>query len=117
MDLNTASQSHSEWKVKLRLAITNRETLDAATISKDNCCALGKWLHGEAKAQFGKVPSYGDCVAKHADFHREAGKVASAINAADFERAGKMLDAGTPYAKATSAVGSAILGLKKSITA
>jgi methyl-accepting chemotaxis protein len=117
MDLTSAAQSHSEWKVKLRLAISNKDTLDAATISKDNCCALGKWLHGEAKAQFGKFPAYGDCVGKHADFHREAGKVASAINAADFERAGKMLDAGTPYAKASSAVGSAILGLKKTTPA
>jgi methyl-accepting chemotaxis protein len=86
-------------------------------LSKDNCCALGRWLHGEAKAQFGKAAAYGDCVARHADFHREAGKVAAAINATDFDRASKMLEAGTPYAKATSAVGSAILGLKKSIAA
>jgi methyl-accepting chemotaxis protein len=57
---------------------------------------LGKWLHGEAKAQSGKVPAHGNCVAKHADFQREAGKVATAINAAEFERADKMLDAGTP---------------------
>lgn len=115
MDLNSASQAHAEWKVKLRMAIAKKESLDAATISKDNCCALGKWLHGEAKGQFGKFPAYLDCVSKHAEFHREAGKVASAINAADFDRASKMLDAGTPYAHATSAVSSAILGLKKAV--
>lgn len=50
MDLNNAIAKHSEWKTKLRSAITRKETLDASTISKDNCCDLGKWLHGEAKS-------------------------------------------------------------------
>jgi hypothetical protein len=113
MDLESASKAHAEWKVKLRLAISNKESLDAATISKDNCCALGKWLHGEAKGLFKGLPVYRDCVEKHAAFHREAGKVATAIGAGNFDGAAKMLDAGTPYAQATTAVGAAILGLKK----
>ena len=27
----------------------NNETMDVGTLAKDNCCELGKWLHGEAK--------------------------------------------------------------------
>ena len=115
MDLDSASKAHAEWKVKLRLAIANKEKLDAATISQDNCCALGKWLHGEAKGLFSALPAYKDCLGKHASFHREAGKVAQFINAGNYDGAAKMLDAGTPYALATAAVGSAILGLKKSV--
>ncbi len=113
MDLNQASQAHSEWKVKLRLAIAKAEQLDAATIAQDNQCALGKWLHGEAKAQYGKLRSYADCVGKHAAFHREAASVARVINAKDYPKAEAMLAAGTAYASATGAVSSAILGLKK----
>lgn len=117
MDLDNAGQAHSEWKVKLRMAIAKQETLDAATISLDHCCALGKWLHGEAKGRYGSLPAYRDCLSKHAAFHREAGAVAQAINQKEFARATAMLEGGTPYASASSAVGSAILGLKKAAAA
>ena len=55
MDLNEAIQAHSEWKMKLRSAIQSRTQLDAATIARDDCCALGKWLHGESRAQYGRL--------------------------------------------------------------
>ena len=117
MDLDLAGQAHAQWKVKLRTAITKQETLNVATVGADNCCPLGQWLHGEAKSRYNALPAYRDCVGKHAAFHREAGSVARAINDRDYDRAGKMLDAGTPYAAASSAVGSAILGLKKAVGA
>ena len=113
MDLNQAGAAHAEWKVKLRLAITKQEQMDAATISVDNACALGQWLHGPAKAKYSGLRAFSDCVAKHAAFHREAGAVARCINARDYAKAESMLGAGTAYATASSAVGSAILGLKK----
>jgi methyl-accepting chemotaxis protein len=113
MDLTQASQAHSEWKVKLRMAITKKEQLDATTISQDNCCALGKWLHGDAKSKYSSLASYRDCVGKHANFHREAASVARTINAKDYAKAEAMLGGGTPYAATSSAVISAILGLKK----
>jgi Chemoreceptor zinc-binding domain len=117
MDLNQASQAHAEWKVKLRMAITKKEQLDAHTISADHCCALGKWLHGEGKAAHGKYALFTDLLTKHATFHREAGAVAQAINQGLYDKAGKMLEGGTPYAAASSAVGAAILGLKKQLAA
>jgi Chemoreceptor zinc-binding domain len=117
MDLNSANQAHSEWKVKLRLAINKQEQLDVATVSADNCCAFGKWLHGEAKSKYKSLPAYRDCVGKHATFHKEAGAVARLINAKDYAKASAALDGGTPYASASSAVGAAILGLKKVVPA
>ncbi|EHR69711.1 hypothetical protein BurJ1DRAFT_0832 [Burkholderiales bacterium JOSHI_001] len=115
MDLNAATQAHSEWKIKLRMAIAKKETLDAATIAKDNCCALGKWLHGDAKQHFANYKAYGDCLTRHATFHREAGAVAHAINSGDYAKASTMLDGGTPYAAASNAVAGAILALKKEV--
>lgn len=113
MDLNNAVAKHAEWKTKFRVAITKKETMDAHTIAKDNCCDLGKWLHEDGMRQFGKLHSHHDCVVKHAQFHTEAGKVAAAINAKKFEEAEQMLNAGTPYASASTAVGIAIMKLDK----
>ncbi|WP_017460459.1 CZB domain-containing protein [Dyella ginsengisoli] len=113
IDLNSAIERHSSWKVKLRSAITNQETVDASSAAKDNCCELGKWLHGEGKASFGALPSFGGCVSQHASFHREVGKIAAMINAGQFSQAEALLGFGTPYQAASSAVGVAIRTLKK----
>jgi Chemoreceptor zinc-binding domain len=113
MNIDSAIAKHAEWKLKLRSAILKQDTLDADTISKDNCCDLGKWLHSEAKLKFVRLNSYADCVNKHAAFHAEAGKVAIAINSKKYTEAETMLNAGTPYTAASNAVGSAIMKLKK----
>jgi len=112
MDLSQAVAKHSEWKIKFFKAISSKEKLDALTIAKDNCCELGKWLHGEAKGKYSTLPGYRTCVAGHAAFHVEAGKVATTINAGRFDEASDMMNAGRPYAKASSAVGAAIMQLK-----
>lgn len=113
MDLNQAIEKHADWKLRFRNAIAKHETMDAAMIAKDNCCELGKWLHGEAKQKFSMLPSYTQCVAKHAAFHTEAGKIAQMINSGKYTDAEKMLAAGTSYAQASNAVGVSILALKK----
>ncbi|MBR7782681.1 CZB domain-containing protein [Undibacterium luofuense] len=113
MDLDNAVAKHAEWKVKFRKAITAKEQLDADTIAKDNCCDLGKWLHGESRTKIGGLASYKDCVSRHANFHVEAGKVAKLINKGAYSEAEKALDAGTSYATASSAVSLAIGKLKK----
>ncbi len=113
MDLDSAIGKHAEWKLKFRSAISMKESMDAATISKDNCCELGKWLHGEAKTKFSRLASYTECVNKHSVFHVEAGKVASVINSKKYTEAEAMLGSGTSYAVASGAVGVAIMRLKK----
>lgn len=113
MDLDNAIAKHAEWKVKFRTAINKQELMDADTIAKDNCCELGKWLHGDGKSQLGTLASYAKCVAKHAAFHVEAGKVAKTINAKKYQVAEAMLNSGTPYSDASNEVGIAIIGLKK----
>ena len=113
MDLDNAIAKHAEWKMKFRTAISRQEQLDAATLAKDNCCDLGKWLHGDAKASFGRMASHAECVKKHAVFHVEAAKVASSINAGKYAEAEAMIGGGTSYSQASSAVGVAIMQLKK----
>jgi methyl-accepting chemotaxis protein len=113
MDLEHAVQKHAEWKLRFRSAIARHETLDAASIGRDDCCDLGKWLHGEARRRFGSLQSHATCLSRHAAFHAEAGKVAQAVNARHYDTAEALMDADSGYVAASTAVGVAILRLKK----
>ena len=113
MDLDNSIAKHGEWKMKLRGAISRQEALDAASIASDHRCELGLWLHGEGKQRYGALKSFMSCVARHAEFHTEAGKVAQAINGRRYTEAEAMIGAGTPYAQASSAASVAMLALKK----
>jgi methyl-accepting chemotaxis protein len=113
MNLDNAIAAHAEWKLKFRNAIQKKEQLDAASISLDNKCPLGQWLHGEAKGKYSGLASYGACIAKHAEFHKCAGNVAKSINSGKYAEAEAMLNGGTPYSAASSAVGAAIISLRK----
>lgn len=112
IDLDKAAAAHLEWKVKLIRAAETAETLDVATISADNCCPLGKWLHGDAKRQYGAKRTLSVLTRAHAQFHCEAGKVADTINRKDMRRARAMMESGTPFARASQEVGVALQNLK-----
>jgi methyl-accepting chemotaxis protein len=113
MDLSEAMKVHAEWKIKFRNAIAKQQTLDVATISADNCCALGKWLYGEGKIKFSRLKSHADCVARHAVFHQEAGNVARTINEKKFTEAEDMIAPNTPFFKASTNVIIAIGALQR----
>lgn len=113
MDLDDAIQKHFQWKATFRNAIHENGSLDAAAISKATICELGRWLHGEAAALYGKSPYYTKCVAAHAAFHLVAGKVAEAVNAKDTSLAERLLADGSSFSEASKRVGLAIEGLKK----
>ena len=116
MNLDNAITAHAQWKMKFRGAIAAKQAMDASTIAKDNCCEVGKWLHGEGRTAWGSKPEFVTLIERHKVFHVEAGKVATAINSKHYDLATKMIDSSTPFAAASSAVGVAILGLKKAIS-
>jgi methyl-accepting chemotaxis protein len=113
MNLDNAVQTHALWKTKLRSAISKHEQLDLIALSRDDRCELGQWLHGEGKSSFGGLASHADCVHKHLAFHREVTKIARAVNSQQFDTAEAMLNAGTPYAQASSALSVSFLQLRK----
>jgi hypothetical protein len=112
MNLQGAILAHAEWKVTFRGAIAKKEKLEASRIRVDNACPLGQWLQDEGKAAHEKLASYGECVRKHAAFHKEAGKIATTINAGKYTEAEAMMASGTPYAMASAELGAAIVGLR-----
>ena len=113
MDLDDACKRHTEWKYRLHLAIERKGSMDASVLSKDDCCDLGKWLHGEGTTKFGFFLEMKDCIEKHAIFHKEAGKVAIIINAKAYDNAAAMLGMDRSYVIALKNMEVAIIRLKK----
>ncbi len=111
MDARTAIAAHREWRDHFRAAMATREPLDVPQITADDCCNFGRWLFGEGQRQFGHLPCWQDCVDAHAEFHREAAKVAEVLNAGQLLQADKMLAAGTNYAKSSERLGMAVVAM------
>jgi len=112
IDLASAVKAHADWKLKLRNAATQQDTLDAATISRDNCCVLGKWLHGAGRPGYGHLPQFTALIEKHAEFHLQAGRVAQTINDGRYDQALTMISGGTSFNTASSDVVVAIRKLR-----
>ncbi len=111
-DLDAAVVKHQAWKTTLRNAAMRGESVDAAAIGRDDCCPLGQWLHGAGRGRWGKRPIFTDLVDKHAAFHREAARVAQAINTGQQQEGLAMLGNNTAFAKATQATVMAIRALQ-----
>jgi methyl-accepting chemotaxis protein len=113
MDLEESVQKHAAWKVKFRVAIDKQEEMDSGTISVDNYCELGQWLHGPGRASVGSIPEFGRAVDAHKAFHLEAGKVAQLVSAKKFVEAENAIGPATPYATCSVNVATALMALKK----
>lgn len=112
MDFDAAIRKHAEWKFRLQEAAYQHSQLDTSSISRDDACDLGKWLHSEARSKCGTSPAYARCLKAHAAFHAEAGKVASAVNSRQDAAVKQMLSAGSAFSEASKIVGVALIELK-----
>lgn len=117
MNFDNAIAAHVAWKTKFRTAITEKAGMDAAVMGKDNLCPLGKWLHGEARAKYAHLADLSTCIAAHAAFHREAGRIASLINDGQYDAATSGLDIGSAYAQASMNTTVALTKLRREIGA
>lgn len=114
-NFDAAIEAHRDWKVKLRKAIANQEMLDADTICRDDCCPLGKWLHGAGGKRWGGERLFSDLLDKHAQFHQTAGAVARTINAGQYAQAETLLGAGSAFADISLEVTTLIAQAKRSL--
>ncbi len=113
LDFRAAIAAHSKWKTTLRNAIDSGEQLDADTIARDDCCAVGKWVHGPGGHEWGTRPDFVNLVQRHREFHARAGEVAEAVNGGHRTEALRLLQNGSPFTKATSAVVEALDALRR----
>jgi methyl-accepting chemotaxis protein len=103
IDVDAIIDGHRQWKVKLRDAIETGDTVDVATLSRDDCCGLGKWIYADGQ-RLRERSSFTALVNNHARFHRVAGQVGQLINERRYEQAVDALAPNTPFTTATSDV-------------
>lgn len=115
VDFDKVIAAHQQWRVTLRNAVLKNKKLEADTLRRDDCCALGKWVYGPGGKRWGTVPVFKDLVKHHKSFHTEAGKVADAINQGDAKRASQMMESGTPFVEAGHHVTQSIRSLREMV--
>lgn len=113
LDVDAIIDGHRMWKVKLRDAIETQSTVDTATLSRDDCCPLGKWVYGEGGKRFGHQPNFTMLVERHKTFHRAAGQVGDLINQKHYLEAEQAVAPGTPFALATREVVQVLSAAKR----
>ncbi len=114
-DFDQAIEAHRQWKVKLRQAIASHSHLDVETISRDDCCALGKWIYGAGGSRFGERPTFTTLREQHGKFHQVTGGVAGEINAGRFERAEDLIGPRSQFALVSTEVITLLIDVKREV--
>jgi methyl-accepting chemotaxis protein len=104
MDFDDAIAKHAMWKTTLSVAIATGDELDVERIASDRCCAVGRWLHGDAAEIISDHSARMVCIEVHANFHKEAARVAGLINSERLDDASQLLRDGSPFAEASEAI-------------
>lgn len=108
-DLQGFTAAHLKWKTRLRNSIRTGEQFDVATVRRDDCCALGQWLHGAGKRGWGHRPAFTHLLGCHAQFHQVAAQVAEVANQGNQAKVQHLLEAGSAFSSATQ---STVVALK-----
>ncbi len=105
LNFHSAIVSHQNWKVRFRAMIDSgvTEALNPDVIAEDNQCAVGKWIYGSAKEQFGTHPLWEKLRGDHAFFHICASRVLVMIIRGEKQKALQEIEHGT-YARASNDV-------------
>lgn len=112
VDVDAIIDAHRQWKVKLRQAIEDGSTVDVATLSRDDCCALGKWIYADGQ-RLSQRPNFVELVGRHRHFHTVAGGIGALINQKRMREAEDALAPGTVFAQATADVVSTLSVAKR----
>lgn len=110
MTFSAAVEAHLAWTVNFRQAIRNRQLPPPHEVADPFGCPLGRWLKEVAHPRFGHLPALQHCLHHHAEFHREALRLADVVRAGDHARAEAML---APHAPYTLASGNLMVALER----
>jgi Chemoreceptor zinc-binding domain len=93
LSLQQALEAHQAWRARLQKVLDgdSEEKFDVEFVSSDNQCALGKWIYGEAKNLYSKLPEYEFVRKAHAEFHVCAGEVLTQHKAGNLQDADTLL--------------------------
>jgi len=114
MDFKTAMGQHLAWMVNLRVAVSQRERLEAPKVSRDDACELGTWLHGEAKRIHGGHPAYPDLLKHHAAFHVETGRLVDLLNQGRYDEVEAGIGLGSEFGRLSNRVRNSLRAVMQS---
>ncbi|MFZ1082842.1 MAG: CZB domain-containing protein [Candidatus Kryptoniota bacterium] len=99
--IDEAVRDHSEWKKRLREAITiGRSEFKIWVVKQDNECQFGKWLHSLSEEEM-KSEDFQKVKTLHAEFHKVAGKVLEFALTGGKDAASKMMRQSGTYGDIT----------------
>src|SRR5450830_108620 len=75
-----AENAHARWKMRLvqYVAGHSHESFDVESVSCDDKCDLGKWIHGPA-TRHSLLSEYKNLRGSHADFHKSVGAIVRCV--------------------------------------
>jgi Chemoreceptor zinc-binding domain len=114
MNFDNVIAAHSAWKGRLHAFLEGKEQLDAATVCRDDACALGIWIYNEG-AKFQAEPMFATVKSDHKAFHQCAADVVALAKRGDKAGAQKALAFGSKFAALSSKLVSAVSALRKKV--
>ncbi|HTR66922.1 MAG TPA: CZB domain-containing protein [Terriglobales bacterium] len=116
MNFDDAVAAHAQWKMKLSSYLSHPDgSLDAATASLDNKCALGQWISGDG-ASYSRLPEYAKLKSEHARFHKAVGDVIRKAASGQSVSEETALGSHSEFGSASNAVVTAIMAMKGKAT-
>jgi hypothetical protein len=96
LDFAGAIRAHQLWKRRLLQVMdgASDEAFDIARVRRDDCCDLGRWLHGEARLTHGGNDVFRRLLLSHQTFHETAADVLVLCRAGEVERARELVERG-----------------------
>jgi Chemoreceptor zinc-binding domain len=115
MDWMQIINAHVIWKQRLLACIegTREERLDPEVVSRDDQCALGRWIYGEGK-RYDVLPEYEVVRERHPRFHIAASEVVR-MRSGDQGKASELLHG--DYSKISEQLKHRLLRLRAQVRA
>ncbi len=116
-EISSAIAAHGQWKVRLKGAIdTGKIDIQIGTIKVDNACAFGKWFYGPTiTTEIKSSNQYKTVKELHAQFHKEAAKVAELAIGGKKEEAEKSIGIHGEYGIISAKLTKAMMDWQASI--
>jgi hypothetical protein len=112
--LNRAFAQLQNWKANRLESMAAGVPPDVATIRRDDCCELGRWLHSEDSQIHSNKPEFQDLLSKHASFHQVAAVAVGKVMVLTPDVAATTLRGCSVSDTAGSNAAMAVLALKRS---
>lgn len=94
VSFSDAIAAHLAWKRRLVDALAGKaeQCPSADEVGRDNCCALGQWVHGTGWTRYGDLPSFVELRDEHERFHGLAREIVEHARAGRHAEAKRLLD-------------------------